>query len=58
LGLNKVSRLELRPPVVRYEHSRPGKMIHMDIKKIGRIEVVGHRLTGDSSQRKRGAGWE
>jgi transposase InsO family protein len=58
LGLNKLSRLEPRPPVVRYEHSQPGEMIHLDIKKLGRIEVVGHRITGDRSKRKRGAGWE
>jgi hypothetical protein len=33
-------------------------MIHLDIKKPGRIEVVGYRITEDRSQRKRGAGWE
>jgi transposase InsO family protein len=58
LGLNKLSRLEPRPPVVRYEHSRPGEMIHLDIKKLGRIDGVGHRITGNRSKRKRGAGWE
>lgn len=58
LGLNKLSRLEPRPPVVRYEHSRPGEMIHLDIKKLGRIDGVGHRIHGDRSRRQRGAGWE
>jgi len=58
LGLSKLSRLEPRPPVVRYEHSQPGEMIHLDIKKLGRIDGVGHRITGDRSKRKRGAGWE
>jgi transposase InsO family protein len=58
LGLNKLSRLEPKPPVVRYEHSQPGDMIHLDIKKLGRIDGVGHRITGDRSKRKRGAGWE
>lgn len=58
LGLSKLSRLEPRPPVVRYEHSRPGEMIHLDIKKLGRIDGVGHRIHGDRSKRKRGAGWE
>jgi transposase InsO family protein len=58
LGLNKLSRLEPKPPVVRYEHSQPGEMIHLDIKKLGRIDGVGHRITGDRSKRKRGAGWE
>ncbi len=58
LGLSKPSRLEPRPPVVRYEHQAPGDMVHLDIKKLGRIEGVGHRITGDRSQRQRGAGWE
>ena len=58
LGLSKLSRLEPKPPVVRYEHSQPGEMIHLDIKKLGRIDGVGHRITGDRSKRKRGAGWE
>ena len=58
LGLNKLSRLEPRPPVVRYEHAAPGDMVHIDIKKLGRIDGVGHRITGDRSKRKRGAGWE
>ncbi len=58
LGLSKLSRLEPRPPVVRYEHQAPGDMVHLDIKKLGRIEGVGHRITGDRSQRQRGAGWE
>jgi transposase InsO family protein len=58
LGLSKLSGLEPRPPVVRYEHSQPGEMIHLDIKKLGRIDGVGHRITGDRSKRKRGAGWE
>ena len=58
LGLNKLSRLEPRPPVVRYEHEAPGDMVHIDIKKLGRIDGVGHRITGDRSRRKRGSGWE
>jgi hypothetical protein len=58
MGLNKVSRLQPGSPVVRYEHSRSGEMIYLDTKKLGRIEVVGYRITGGSSQRKRGAGWE
>ena len=58
LGLNRLSRLEPRPPVIRYEHKAPGDMIHLDIKKLGRIDGVGHRITGDRSRRQRGAGWE
>ncbi len=45
LGLSKPSRLEPRPPVVRHEHQAPGDMIHLDIKKPGRIDGVGHRIT-------------
>jgi transposase InsO family protein len=58
LGLNRLSRLQPKPQVQRYEHSRPGEMIHLDIKKLGRIDGIGHRITGDRSKRKRGAGWE
>ena len=58
LGLNRLPRLEPRPPVIRYEHKAPGDMIHLDIKKLGRIDGVGHRIHGDRSRRQRGAGWE
>ena len=58
LGLNRLSRLEPKPPIIHYEHKAPGKMIHLDIKKLGRIDGVGHRIHGDRSQRSRGAGWE
>lgn len=56
------SRLVVRPQpeeVVRYEYSRAGGLIHVDIKKLGRIVKPGHRVTGDRSQRARGrAGWQ
>ena len=58
LKLNKLSGLEPKPPVVRYEYKAPGEMIHLDVKKLGRIDGVGHRITGDRSRRQRGAGWE
>ncbi len=58
LGLNRLSRLEPKPPVIRYEYEKPGDMIHLDIKKLGRIEGVGKRIHGDRSKRARGAGWE
>ena len=45
-------------PVVRYEHERPGDLIHIDTKKLGRIERTGHRVTGDRRDHTRGAGWE
>jgi transposase InsO family protein len=57
-GLSRLSDLEPIVPVVRYEHAAPGDMLHIDTKKLGRIEAVGHRITGDQSRRSRGAGWE
>lgn len=58
LGLNKLPRLEPKTPILRYEHKAPGDMIHLDIKKLGKIDGVGHRIHGDRSRRQRGAGWE
>jgi transposase InsO family protein len=58
LGLSRLSRLESKVPVIRYEHEKPGDMIHLDIKKLGRIDGVGHRITGDRSKRGKKAGWE
>lgn len=57
-GLGRLRDLEPRPPVVRYERSRPGELVHLDIKKLGRIERTGHRIHGDRSRRAKGAGWE
>jgi transposase InsO family protein len=58
LGLNKLSALEPAEPVRRYECEQPGELIHVDIKKLGKIGTVGHRVTGDRSKRSRGVGWE
>jgi transposase InsO family protein len=64
LGLNKMSALEPAEPVRRYERERPGEMIHIDIKKLGRIDGVGHRITGSRKgasnlrSRGKGPGWE
>jgi transposase InsO family protein len=44
--------------VIRYERSRPGELLHIDTKKLGRIERVGHRIHGDRRTRVKGAGWE
>ena len=49
-GLGKRSRLEAPEPVNRYERSAPGELIHIDIKKLGRILQPGHRVTGRRSQ--------
>jgi transposase InsO family protein len=60
LGLNKLSALEPAAPVIRYERKTPGEMIHLDIKKLGRFDRVGHRITGDRTgqSNSRGIGWE
>jgi len=59
LGLNRIQSLEPAEPVRRYEREHPGELIHIDIKKLGRFERVGHRITGSPQQGKsRGAGWE
>lgn len=57
-GLARLSDLEPAEPVQRYEFEHPGDMIHIDTKKLGRIEKTGHRATGDRRDRSRGAGWE
>ena len=58
-GLSRLKDLEPAEPVKRYEREHPGEMIHIDIKKLGRFERIGHRITGDPQQGKsRGAGWE
>jgi transposase InsO family protein len=60
LGLNKLSALQPEP-VRRYERDCPGELIHIDIKKLGRIGAVGHRITGRKTgviNRHRGIGWE
>jgi transposase InsO family protein len=59
LGLGKLANLDPKPAVVRYERSAPGEMIHLDIKKLGRFDVAGHRATGDrQAGRSYRAGWD
>jgi transposase InsO family protein len=59
LGLNRIAALEPAEPVRRYERARPGEMIHIDIKKLGRFARSGHRVTGRRQGcRNAGAGWE
>ncbi len=57
-GLNRLRDLEPAPPVRRYEHHRPGDLLHLDIKKLGRFQHAGHRVTGDKTRRSCAAGWE
>jgi transposase InsO family protein len=68
IGLGKRSRLEPPEPPNRYERKRPGELIHVDVKKLGRILMPGHRVTGnrrqrapkrqDGARRVGSAGWE
>ncbi len=57
-GLGRLPNLESRPPVVRYEREHAGELVHLDTKKLARIERVGHRIHGNRSLRVYGAGWE
>jgi transposase InsO family protein len=65
-GMGRLGRIGLEQPV-RYERSRPGELVHVDVKKLGRIRGVGHRISGSRASqaktRKTGrrtgiAGWE
>jgi transposase InsO family protein len=70
IGLGKRSRLGPPEPPNRYERKRPGELIHVDIKKLGRISVkgAGHRVTGvrgpsqvklnENGGQRRATGWE
>ncbi|TWO62475.1 IS481 family transposase [Caenimonas sedimenti] len=57
-GLSRLSDLRPPEPVQRYEREQPGELLHIDIKKLGRIERPGHRVTGTREGRIQGAGWE
>jgi transposase InsO family protein len=58
IGLGRLSRLEPPQPANRYERERPGELVHVDVKKLGRIGRPGHRVNGDRRTRSRGIGWE
>jgi transposase InsO family protein len=67
IGLGKLSRLEPPEPPNRYERRRAGELIHVDVKKLGRIRGAGHRVTGHRASQRRTrvngrltgvAGWE
>ena len=64
-GLSRLRDLAPAEPVLRYTYREPGGLIHLDIKKLGRFERVGHRITGDRtgqsnrrSTKAGGTGWE
>jgi transposase InsO family protein len=51
-------RVSVRGPVTRYERQRPGELLHVDIKRLGRFFTVGKAILGDSLNRSRRAGWQ
>ena len=57
-GLSQLRDLEPIVPVVRYEHAAAGDLLHIDIKKLGRIQRPSHRVTGNRRDTVDGAGWE
>jgi transposase InsO family protein len=57
--ISRAKDLDPPAPIVRYERKTPGEMIHIDIKKLGRFEKPGHRVTGDRTGQTKGrVGWE
>jgi leucine-zipper of insertion element IS481 len=61
LSLGKRTARDDKPAIVRYERERPGELIHLDTKKLGRIEGIGHRITGrrpGAINRHHGISWE
>ncbi|MES2144627.1 MAG: helix-turn-helix domain-containing protein [Pseudomonadota bacterium] len=58
-GLGRLALINPPEPVRRYQRERPGELIHLDIKKLGRFDQPGHRVTGTRvGCRNRGAGWD
>jgi hypothetical protein len=54
-GLSRLAELEPSDTLVRYEHAHPGDLLHIDTKKLGRSERMGHRVTGDRRDTTDGA---
>ncbi len=57
-GLGKLKALDPKPPVRRYQRERAGELLHLDIKKLGRFEGHGHRITGNRKDCTLGLGWD
>ena len=57
-GLSRAKSLELPVAPRRYEWKRPGDLLHLDVKKLGRFRQPGHRVHGDRTKRSLRAGWE
>jgi transposase InsO family protein len=58
VGLNRLAALEPPAAIQRYERTRPGELVHLDIKPLARILRAGHRIHGDRRQSVEGAGYE
>jgi hypothetical protein len=58
LGLSRLRFLEEKKPIQRYQWEKPGQMLHMDIKKLGKIDGVGHKKAGTRQVCRRRPGWE
>ena len=58
LGLSRLRYLTPPEPIRRYEWQRPGELVHVDIKKLGRFSRAGHRVTGHRHTPSAGGGWE
>jgi transposase InsO family protein len=57
-GLGRLPPLSAPPPIQRYERARAGELLHLDIKALGGIGRIGHRIHGNRRTRVRGIGWE
>lgn len=57
-GLSRLAALDPPPPPNRYERAAPGELLHIDIKRLGGIRGVGHRISGDRRHRARGVGYD
>lgn len=57
-GVGRLRQLAPPEPARRYQKDLPGELLHLDVKKLGRIRGIGHRITGNRRDTHRGAGWE
>lgn len=57
-GLSRLADLDPAPLPRRYERASPGELLHIDIKRLGAIRGIGHRISGNRQQRARGVGWD
>jgi len=58
LGWSRLPLIDPPPPVVRYEREKPGDLLHVDTKKLGRFREMGHRIDGRRHSANAGVAWE